>query len=294
MQKKDDYASCFEALIKRASDTYKSEVVVLIDKYDKPILDKIEEKEIAKKNREILKNFYSVLKPLDAYLKFVFITGVSKFSKVSLFSGLNQLNDITLDKAFAEICGYTQKELETVFAEELKDKDLSAIKCWYNGYSFCGEPLYNPFNILPYLQKGEFHPLWFETATLEFLIKLLFDKRYFLPNLQKVLASDSLLSSLDVDLIEPEALLFQTGYLTIKEPIHSPRGLLNILSYPNKEVKIALSEHLFNYYTQSKTLYEKFEDLYSSLNSANLSLLKDVLLSLFTSIPYEWFKKKEK
>jgi len=125
-------------LIENLSKKYNEKVVVLIDEYDKPILDRIEETEEAIKIREVLKNFYSVLKPLDRYLKFVMLTGVSKFSKVSLFSGLNQLRDITISKHYSAICGYTQEELERVFAKELEGEDLEAIKSWYNGYSWLG------------------------------------------------------------------------------------------------------------------------------------------------------------
>ncbi len=194
--KKTLYDSCFEELILKSYEKYKQKVVVLVDEYDKPILDCIEDRETAKAVRDVLKNFYSVLKPLDAQLKFVFLTGVSKFSKVSLFSGLNQLNDITLDKRFAEICGYTQKELEEVFREELEDKDLELIRCWYNGYSWLGEPVYNPFDVLLYLKKRTFHPYWFETGTPSFLVKLLLEKRYYLPELEDLTATDDLIGIL--------------------------------------------------------------------------------------------------
>ncbi len=248
--KKTLYDSCFEELILKSYEKYKQKVVVLVDEYDKPILDCIEDRETAKAVRDVLKNFYSVLKPLDAQLKFVFLTGVSKFSKVSLFSGLNQLNDITLDKRFAEICGYTQKELEEVFREELEDKDLELIRCWYNGYSWLGEPVYNPFDVLLYLKKRTFHPYWFETGTPSFLVKLLLEKRYYLPELEDLTATDDLIGTFDLDYIEPENLLFQVGYLTIKETIEEEGLILYKLSYPNKEVKISLNRALFSYFTQ--------------------------------------------
>ena len=120
--------------------------------------------------REELKNPYSVFKDVDEYLKFVFITGVTKFSKVPLFSGLNQLQDITLHPEYATICGYTQCELESVFEERLKEADLHKGRCWYNGYSWLGEPVYNPFDILLHLSEGEFRPYWFETGSPSFLI----------------------------------------------------------------------------------------------------------------------------
>ncbi|WP_157627933.1 AAA family ATPase, partial [Thermodesulfatator autotrophicus] len=115
--------------------------------------------------REELKNFYSVLKDADPYLKFVFITGVTKFSKVSLFSGLNNLEDITISPSFATICGYTQEEFERVFGDRLEGLDLDEVRHWYNGYSWLGEPVYNPFDILLFLREYEFRPYWFETGT---------------------------------------------------------------------------------------------------------------------------------
>ncbi|NPA49074.1 MAG: AAA family ATPase, partial [Thermodesulfobacteria bacterium] len=172
----DDYKNCFHELIIRTAEKYRQKVVVLVDEYDKPILDRIENKEIALKIREKLKNFYSVLKDADPYLKFVFITGVTKFSKVSLFSGLNNLKDITIHPEYATICGYTQSEFEHVFADRLKGLDLEEVKRWYNGYSWLGEPVYNPFDILLFLDFREFRPFWFETGTPTFLIKLLIEK----------------------------------------------------------------------------------------------------------------------
>jgi hypothetical protein len=143
----------FEELIYSAHKKYNKRVVILIDEYDKPILDNIEDKEIAREIRDELKGFYSVIKDSDEYLKFVFLTGVSKFSKVSLFSGLNNLNDITLDKNYATICGYTQSELEYNFREHLKGQDLDKILQWYNGYKWLGESVYNPFDILLFIQN---------------------------------------------------------------------------------------------------------------------------------------------
>jgi hypothetical protein len=131
-------------------------MIILIDEYDKPILDNIEKKKEVEKIRETLKGFYTTLKGLDKYIRFILITGVSKFSKVSLFSGLNQLEDISLNKDYGNICGYTQQELETYFKDYLKDLDIEEIKDWYNGYSFLGDRLYNPFDILLYLRNKVF------------------------------------------------------------------------------------------------------------------------------------------
>ncbi|PIY19162.1 hypothetical protein COZ13_06835, partial [Candidatus Desantisbacteria bacterium CG_4_10_14_3_um_filter_40_18] len=173
----------FLSLIRKLYKEYNSQVVILIDEYDKPILDNITDKDKATAIREDLKDLYSVLKEADSYIKFCFITGVSKFSKVSLFSGLNNLWDITLDERFATICGYTQNDLETVFMEYLVGVDLEKVKLWYNGYSWLGEGVYNPFDILLFLGSAsrEFKNYWFETGSPTFLLKLLKERKYYLP-----------------------------------------------------------------------------------------------------------------
>ena len=290
----EDYRAFFEELIINSYKAFGQKVVVLVDEYDKPILDKIEEREEAIRIRETLKNFYSVLKPLDRYLKFVFLTGVSKFSKVSLFSGLNQLNDITLDERYATICGYTQKELEEVFGKELKTEELETIRWWYNGYSWLGEPVYNPFDVLLYLQKRKLYPYWFETGTPEFLVKLLVRKRFYIPELTNLKASERLIGSFDVDSIEPENLLFQTGYLTIKGYRQSLKGPIYYLSYPNKEVRIALNDYISTYLTQAEAEKERLtERLEECLRRGDPKAFEEILKTLFASIPYEWYRNNE-
>ena len=157
-----------------------------------------------------MKNIYSVIKDADPYIKFVFITGVSKFSKVSLFSGLNNLKDITLSKEYSAICGYTQEDLETVFAKRLHDVDLEKVRKWYNGYKWLGKEVYNPFDILLYLDSKEFRSYWFETATPTFLIKLLETGQYYIPDLCNLSAGEEIIGSFDVEDIKIETLLFQT------------------------------------------------------------------------------------
>jgi hypothetical protein len=235
----------FLELIEKLYEKYNQQVVVLIDEYDKPILDAIENIEIARENREILKDFYSVLKDADPYLKLVFLTGVSRFSKVSIFSGLNQLNDITIDPSFATVCGYTQSELESVFEDRLKDFDKEKIKEWYNGYNWLGESVYNPFDILLLFDKKMFKPYWFEAETPTFLIKMIVENQYYLPKLEKLEVGDEILSNLDVDNIRVENLLFQLGYLTIKEFLEEDG--VYILSYPNLEVRKGLNNAFLFY-----------------------------------------------
>ncbi len=288
------YDICFEELILKSYEKYKQKVVVLIDEYDKPIFDCIEDRETAKRIRDILVKFYIILKPLDKYLKFVLLTGVLKFYMSSIFSGLNFLNDITLSRKYSTICGFTQEELEEVFGEELKDKDLDLIKCWYNGYSWLGEPLYNPFDVLLYLEEKQFHPYWFETGTPSFLVKLLMEKRFYLPELEDLTATDDLIGSFDLDYIEPENLLFQVGYLTIKETIEEEGLILYKLSYPNKEVKISLNRVLFSYFTQLSSERPRLSlKMIEAVRERDFEKMKRVLESLYAGIPHDWFRKNE-
>ncbi len=244
-------------LIKKLFQKHNQKVVVLIDKYDKPILDNIKRREIAAEIREGLKNFYSVLKDADLYLKFVFITGVSKFSKVSIFSGLNNLNDITLDDSYAAICGYTQEELEDVFKDRLEGIDLKEVRRWYNGYNFLGKPVYNPFDILLFLDKRKFRPYWFEYGTPTFLIKLLQENKYFIPDLERLEASEMIIGSFDIEYLEVETLLFQTGYLTIRDRMRMGSRENYILGYPNLEVRMSFTDYILHFYVKNVTQKEK-------------------------------------
>ncbi|MCS7244299.1 MAG: AAA family ATPase [Candidatus Calescibacterium sp.] len=233
-------------------------MVLLVDEYDKPILDNIEEVGIATELREILKGLYQTIKSLDKYLKLVFITGISKFAKVSLFSGLNQLRDISLSRDYSTVCGYTQEELECTFGDLINSQDeLNRIKEWYNGYSWNGWKVYNPFDILLYLQERQFLPYWFETGTPSFLIKVLQQKQFYIPQLEKVISSEDILSSFDIEYMEPEALLFQTGYLTIKDSFTVNQQIFFTLSYPNFEVKTYLNYRLASIFTNSAFLEQK-------------------------------------
>lgn len=289
------YNKRFEELILRLYRKCGQKVVVLIDEYDKPILDNIDHLEVAAEIREGLKNFYSVIKDADPYLKFCFITGVSKFSKVSLFSGLNNLKDLTLHPYYATICGYTQSEFETVFADRLDDVDLELVKRWYNGYSWLGEPVYNPFDILLFLDLGELRPYWFETGTPAFLIKLLIEKKYFIPQIEDLPAGEELLGSFDVDRIEPETLLFQTGYLTIKgtEEI-LPGEVIYYLGYPNLEVKRAFTDHLLTYFVSDLRAKNRNKmGVARALKAGDVQELIEVFRSFFASIPYDWYRKNE-
>jgi len=284
----------FYELIKSLSEKRGSQVVVLIDEYDKPILDAIENIEVARENREILKDFYSVLKDADPYLKLVFLTGVSRFSKVSIFSGLNQLNDITVDPSFATVCGYTQSELENIFEDRLKDFDKNKVKEWYNGYAWLGESVYNPFDILLLFDKKMFKPYWFETGTPTFLIKLFMKNRYYLPELENLEVGEEILSNLDVDNIKIENLLFQAGYLTIKD--YKVIGSKNVfkLSFPNLEVRMSFNDFFLGYIIENSLLKDKTEiGLIEAFENKQVEKLKDILHRFFASIPHDWYRKND-
>jgi hypothetical protein len=213
---------CFAELIRFTHEKTGQRVVILVDEYDKPILDNLLKPDVAKEVRDGLRNFYSVIKDCDAHIKFAMLTGVSKFSKVSLFSGLNNLRDITISSEFSSICGYTDEDINTVFAPELEGLDRDQIRRWYNGYNWTGTSVYNPFDVLLLFQERQFKAHWFETGSPTFLIDLLAQRGFFTPDLAQRQTSLELLSAFDVEKISSEALLFQTGYLTIsrlEEPL---------------------------------------------------------------------------
>ena len=290
-QDDSDPAGCFGELIAQAHRTTGERTVVLIDEYDKPILDNLTRPEIARAIRNGLRNLYSVIKDSDAHLRFAFLTGVSKFSKVSLFSGLNNLNDITVDAKYSAICGYTETDLDTVFAPELPGLDREEIRHWYNGYNWTGEPVYNPFDVLFLFDKRQFRPWWFETATPTFLVDLLLERQVFLPRLGQLLTTEALLSSFDVERIATEALLFQTGYLTI-DSVRQLGALLQYrLRYPNQEVFASLNgallEPLRGY---DKSTAEQTARLYDLLLANDFAGLQALFTALFASIPSDWYR----
>lgn len=266
-------------------------VVVLVDEYDKPILDRIDQPEIALAMREALKDVYSVIKDLDAHIRFGFLTGVSKFSKVSLFSGLNNLNDISLDPRYSSLCGYTDADIDTVFAPELAGLDRAEIKRWYNGYNWLGEAVYNPFDVLLLFDKRIFKPWWYESGTPSFLLKILAQKEFFTPDLARLQTSESLISTFDIEQISAEALLFQTGYLTILEVSPRPSGnALFTLGYPNHEVATSLNESLLSCYTDDASKSVRLRNqLDLALQAADLDKVRAAITAFFASIPHAWF-----
>ena len=283
-------SGCFENLIQKAYEKYNKKVVVLVDEYDKPILDNIENTQEARNRREDLKNFYSVIKSSDEYIKFVFITGVSKFSKVSLFSGLNNIDDITLDKRYSTICGYTQNDIETTFKEHLKGQDFDKIKKWYNGYKFLGEGVYNPFDILLFISNNfMFSNYWFQTATPTFLLKLIEKNNYFLPNLENIIKDEMMLNSFDVDYIELETLMWQTGYLTISHTETVFDSIEYHLSIPNQEVRQSLMGSIAEFMTKNSNSVATTNNIKRALFNQEFDKLELNIKSLFASIPYNLF-----
>ena len=290
-----DIRSRFLELIRLVHDQTGWRVVILIDEYDKPILDRIEEPDTAREIREGLKDFYSVIKDSDAHVKFAFLTGVSKFSKVSLFSGLNNLKDITIDKRYSAICGYTDRDVDTIFAPELEGLDREQIRQWYNGYNWTGEAVYNPFDLLLLFDQREFRPWWFETGTPTFLVKYLAEKGFFTPDLAGLRSSMTLLSTFDVGNIAPEALLFQTGYLTIKQVDEPIRGQwVYTLCYPNHEVETSLNSALLGgYLAEERGSFEVRLRLLDILKADDLPALRDLFHSFYASIPHDWYRKNQ-
>ena len=266
-------------------------VVVLVDEYDKPILDALEAPAVARGNRDYLRGLYGTIKSSDAHIRFTFLTGVSKFSKVSVFSGLNNLTDLTLDPRYSAICGYTETDLDTVFAPELPGLERNQVRDWYNGYNWRGaERVYNPFDILLLFDKREFGCYWFESATPTFLVETLFRRRVASLELDGMLSNDELLSSFEVDAIATEALLFQTGYLTIKD-VRDRGGVRSYrLGYPNREVRQSFNQSMLRQLVQdAKRQTANSDRLYGLMEENDFAGMQALFQAFFSSIPYEWY-----
>jgi hypothetical protein len=298
------YKTRFGELIMKLSGSQNSKVVVLVDEYDKPIISFIEteEKRKAEANRKVLKNFYSVLKSVDRYLRFVFITGVSKFSRVSIFSDLNNLYDITIDDNFSTLLGLTQEEILRYFDDRIhhmrqkmgmdKARLLEYIKKWYNGYSWDGRSfLYNPHSILNLFSKNRFGNYWFASATPGFLINHMKKRKKDIRALEKEEVDEAIFESYDIENLEVISMLFQTGYLTIKDII--PVGIQGkyVLSYPNKEVKDSFLKHFLANYTTEETgiVGSKILDLVQSIKNDQRENFFTIIKSFFASIPSHLF-----
>ncbi len=287
----EDVAGCFADVIRQARAATGERVVVLVDEYDRPILDNLADPDTARAMRDGLRNLYSVIKDSDAHVRFAFLTGVSKFRKVSLFSGLNNLHDITLDSLYSAICGYTEGDLDQVFAAELEDLDRQEIRTWYNGYNWTGEAVYNPFDLLLLFQKRKFHPWWFETATPTFLVEVLKERQTWLPDLGRIETSADLLSTFEVGNIPTEALMFQTGYLTIDTEEEISGTYFYRLRYPNREVYQSLNGALLRAWTRdTQAEVHNRKSLYRLLLANDFAGLEALFTAFFASIPSDWYR----
>lgn len=280
----------FQELILHLEKTYQQPVVILVDEYDKPILDAINHPDIARENRDFLRGFYGTIKDYDSHIKFSFLTGVSKFARVSIFSGLNNLNDITLDHRYSTLCGYTDEDVDTVFAPELDGLDRDEIRNWYNGYNWLGQGVYNPFDVLQLFDKREFKNYWFESGTPTFLIDFLFKRQIKTLELDNMVSSSAMLSNFDIDHMTTEALLFQSGYLTIKNVRRFGGKISYTLGFPNQEVYQSLNECLLTALVKNQALQERQTiRLYELLAVNDFAALEQLFQSFFASIPHQWY-----
>ncbi|MCY4151817.1 MAG: AAA family ATPase [Aestuariivita sp.] len=277
-------------LLDRLHHTTEQRAVILIDEYDKPIIDHLSAPKVAHANREYLRRIYGVIKDSAEHLRFVFVTGISMFSKVSLFSDLNNLEDISLDPHFATICGYTDADIDTVFAPELDGLDRDAIRAWYNGYNWLGEErLYNPFDVLLLLRSRRFKPYWFRTGSPRFLFETLKAKSMNTLDLEGCISDEALISKFEIDDISAEALLFQTGYLTITEERSDGHDIMYRLDYPNQEVQFSLNRELLNYFGKSVTeAVDQGRELRKLLEANDFKGFADKFRTYLSSIPYQW------
>jgi Predicted AAA-ATPase/PD-(D/E)XK nuclease superfamily len=295
----------FKELIEKLYEQH-GKVVILIDEYDKPIIDYLEKENMpqAKTNRNIMKNFYSILKDEEDYIRLLLITGVSKFSQVSIFSDLNHLTDITLHPDYATIIGYTQEELESNFEghiqaimsyQNISRADLlTQMKVWYDGFSWDGiNQLYNPFGTLTFFNTKVFSNVWFSTATPTFLINLIKERGIF--KYEQQWLPQLLLEKYDLENLDLIPLLFQTGYLTIKERNIREGDVL--LDYPNREVRDGMYQCLIddmtrNTYKQSSATTVK--DLSKAFAANDLDKVKLIIDVLFSDLPAPLYEPKQK
>ena len=287
----DRLAELLEALHERTG----RRVAVLVDEYDKPILDVLDDPAAARANRNYLRGLYAVIKRCDEHVGFCFLTGVSKFSKVSLFSGLNNLKDITLAPRYSSICGYTEGDLDTVFAAELRGLDRERVREWYNGYSWgADERVYNPFDVLLLLDERQFKNWWCETGNSTFLVNLLLERGIPWYRLDGMVRSEDLLSQFDVGAIAPEALLFQAGYLTVLERLEIADSPRYRLGYPNREVRQSLNRDLLSRVLGAGKEGEQESQaarLREVLAAGDLAGLESELRALLASVPHQWHSK---
>ena len=280
----------FRDLIRLTHDKYNQLVVILIDEYDKPLLDNIECEKL-EDVQTALQSFYSEIKDNDEYIKFGFITGISKFSQLSFFSHLNNLTDITLDPTYATITGYTQQDLEETFDDFLEGVDLVKMKMWYNGYNFLGTPVYNPFDVLTFFDQGNVYKnYWWNTGRQNFLTHMLKNKNYHLPNLENIVVGEEILDAFNINEINLVALLWQSGYLTFDTVKTHPTtdNISYKMKVPNLEVQASLNLLFFNYLS-SKTYSDSVArtTMIDALLDNKFDEFKECVYTLFSTIAYD-------
>ena len=299
-------AKRFEGLLERAYKKTGKQVVILVDEYDKPMLQTMGvNAALNEQYRNMLKAFYSVIKTCDQYIRFAFLTGVTKFSKVSIFSDLNNLKDISLHENYAGICGITQEELEENFQPEIqalaerqkldRQQAVSALKQWYDGYLFhpAGKGLYNPYSILNAFDDKEIKSYWFSTGTPTFLVTFLKEAQYFIPDLDgNVELSESGLQTYRAVAQDALPILFQAGYLTIKDYACDLR--LYRLGFPNDEVRYGFLENLLPAYSnvqfdQAGTSVARFVQ---DIREGNVNSFMERMQAIIAGIPYDDFSKE--
>jgi hypothetical protein len=283
-------------------------VVVLVDEYDVPILDVMgKSSEELKAIQNSLHTIYKVLKGADEHLRFILLTGVSKFSGLSVFSALNNLRDITLEEIYSTICGITQEELESNFSEHIeavakkmsitRQELLEVIRRWYNGYSWDGQgTVYNPFSTLLFFEQKMFRSYWFATGTPTFLIDLIKNRNSIESYLQPIQAKEAIFGSYDPEQLETVPLLFQTGYLTVKGVTTNNYQPVYTLEAPNMEVRNAFIDHLFKSYTRLSMLEMTSlqENMIRQIKTCDSAGLEQSLKTMIAHVPYQLHIEEEK
>ncbi|MDR3251028.1 MAG: ATP-binding protein [Tannerella sp.] len=296
----------FGELIEKLHLSTGQQVVLLVDEYDKPITDHLSNPEVRETNKNTLHDFYQVLKAVDEHIRLIFLTGVSKFSGVSVFSALNNPDDITIDEQYATICGYTQEELESYFTEYFDETAryngmdraglLDAIRMWYDGYTWDGRTsVYNPFSTLLFFKKKRFDNYWFHTGTPTFLMELLKKRNNIAPVLEPVHVYSSAFEGYDPANIGEVSLLFQTGYLTVKKIDLSSRPPQYTLGIPNEEVRTSFLEYLLNSYSDYPTglVRPLISDMQQHIHDGDTTELEKNLRLLLANIPSTLHIKRE-
>jgi hypothetical protein len=295
----------FEGVIRRAYEKTGQRVVILVDEYDKPVLQAIEDDKLQETFRTILKGFYGALKSMDRCIKFAFLTGVTKFGKVSVFSDLNHLYDISMDNQYASICGITDEELETIFAPYIQrlatamhrtcDEVREGLRVNYDGYHFCEDSVgvYNPFSILCTFQSNKIKSYWFETGTPSYLVYLLKKHNYNLEQMATAECDADVLNSVDSQSTNPIPVIYQSGYLTIKG--YNPRFGIYKLGFPNAEVEDGFMKFLLPYYSPINRSQSAFyiANFVEEVEAGKVDEFFKRLSSLFADTPYELIKDLE-